>query len=239
LKALLIVPVYNEEKHLSGVMEEIKKNVSPGTQILTINDGSTDRSGEILEKITGITVLTHPQNMGYGKTLIDGFRCAIESGFEAAITIDCDRQHEPHLVAKFERELASWDIVSGSRYLEPSDESPPAERAEINRKITRIINDITGLNLTDAFCGFKAYRVEGLKKLALTEPDYGMPLQLWIQAAAHNLRVKEIPVPLVYFDHSRSFAGKLRNPRQRLRYYVSVIQREHAGCRQLLRRPTR
>jgi len=234
LKTLLIVPVYNEGKYVAAVLEEIRKNVSPATEILAINDGSTDRSGKSLDGISGITVVTHPENMGYGQTIIDGFRHAIERGCESAITIDCDWQHEPHLIGEFEKEIACCDIVSGSRYLQPSNETPPAERAEINRKITRIINDITGLGITDAFCGFKAYRVEALKELDLTEPDYGMPLQLWIQAAAHNLRVKEIPVGLVYFDHSRAFPGKLRNPTQRLRYYLSIIEKETARYGDLL-----
>jgi len=234
MKTLLIVPIYNEDLYLSGVIEEIKKNVTPATGILAINDGSTDQSEKVLEKIPGIRVLTHPENLGYGQTLIDGFRYAVDGGFETAITIDCDWQHEPQFIREFQREIRFWDIVSGSRYLRPSNETPPAERAEINRKITRIINEKTGLSLTDAFCGFKAYRVEALKKLDLAEPDYGMPLQLWIQAAVHRLRIKEIPVGLVYFDRSRNFAGKLRNPTQRLRYYLSIIENEIARYGHLL-----
>lgn len=228
MKTLLIVPIYNEEKYLTGVLDEVRKHISPGTELLAINDGSTDRSGKILDRIPAVTVLSHPRNMGYGSTLMDGFQYAIGNGFEIAITIDCDWQHEPHLIGEFEREISSCDIVSGSRYLKPSNETPPAERAEINQKITDLINELTGLGITDAFCGFKAYRVEALRKLALTEPDYGMPLQLWIQAAAHGLRVVEIPVGLVYFDHSRDFAGELRNPTQRLRYYLSIIEKESA-----------
>jgi len=234
VKTLLIVPIYNEEKYLSEVVDEIKKNVSAATEVLAINDGSTDRSGEILAEVPDITVLTHPENMGYGQTLIDGFRCALEGGYEATITIDCDWQHEPHLIGEFEKEVASCDIVSGSRYLKPSDETAPAERAEINRKITALINEITGLNITDAFCGFKAYRVEALRKLHITEPSYGMPLQLWIQAAAQKLRVKEVPVGLIYVDRKRTFPGKLRERAHRLRYYLSIIERETARYRHLL-----
>jgi glycosyltransferase involved in cell wall biosynthesis len=234
MKTLLIVPIYNEERYLSGVIEEIKKNVTPTTGILAINDGSTDRSGKVLESIPDIRVLTHTQNLGYGQTLMDGFRYAVNGGFDTAITIDCDWQHEPHFIREFEKEIAFWDIVSGSRYLRPSNETPPAERAEINRKVTEILNEKTGLKLTDAFCGFKAYRVAALKKLDLTEPDYGLPLQLWVQAAAHRLRIKEIPVGLVYFDRTRDFAGELRDPSQRLRYYLSIIEKEVARYARLL-----
>jgi glycosyltransferase involved in cell wall biosynthesis len=234
MKTLLIIPIYNEERYLSAVIEEVKKNVTPTTGILAINDGSTDRSGTMLENIPDLRVLSHSHNLGYGRTLIDGFRYAIDGGFETAITIDCDWQHEPHFIREFEKEIAFWDIVSGSRYMRPSNETPPADRAEINRKITAIINGRTGLNLTDSFCGFKAYRVEALKKLDLTEPDYGMPLQLWVQAAAQRLRIKEIPVGLVYFDRCRDFAGRLRKPTERVRYYLSIVEKEIARFEHLL-----
>jgi glycosyltransferase involved in cell wall biosynthesis len=236
VKTLVIVPIYNEETHLARVLNEIKESVSPETEVLAINDGSTDRSAEILDGMQGITVLTHPQNMSYGQTLIDGFRYAIEGDFEAAITMDCDGQHDPRQIPEFEREVASWDIASGSRYLTPSSESAPAARAEINRKLTAMLNELTGLNITDAFCGFKAYRVQALKKLDITEPGYGMPLQVWVQVAAHKLRVKEIPVPLVYLDRKKTFPGKLSQPEERLRYYLSIIERERARYRDLLSR---
>jgi dolichol-phosphate mannosyltransferase len=98
----------------------------------------------------------------------------------------------------------------------------------VNREITRRINEITGYDLTDSFCGFKAYRVDAVKKLELTEPNYGMPLQLWMQAWKHGLTVKEIPIGLIYFDHSRQFPGDLKRREARLRYYHDVIERELA-----------
>ena len=86
-----------------------------------------------------------------------------------------------------------------------------------------------GLSLTDTFCGFKAYRVASLAKLAITEPGYGMPLELWVQAAHHGLRIVEIPVPLIYLDEKRSFGGSLDDGRQRLEYYHQVIDRALAA----------
>jgi len=77
--------------------------------------------------------------------------------------------------------------------------------------------------LTDAFCGFKAYRVEALSRLHVTETGWGMPLQLWVQAARLNLRIKEVGVPRVYLDPHRAFGGVLDNPEERLAYYRRVI----------------
>jgi glycosyltransferase involved in cell wall biosynthesis len=232
MKHLIVVPIHNEAGYLAGVVEEIKKHACPGSTILAIDDGSTDETPRQLARIPGIEVLTHPQNLGYGRTLIEGFDYAAEHGFDHVMTIDADWQHEPHLIPEFCKALDEADVVSGSRYLRPSNEEPPADRVEINRRVTAMINEITGYGITDAFCGFKAYRVEAVKRLELTEPGYGMPVQFWIQAWLKGLTVVEIPVGLVYFDRSRSFPGPMNDPERRYRYYVEILEREltHGGC---------
>jgi dolichol-phosphate mannosyltransferase len=106
------------------------------------------------------------------------------------------------------------------------DNEFPQERYLINKEITGIINRITGFNVTDAFCGFKAYKVEKLKLMRLTEHGYGMPLQVWIQAWKLGLRVREIPVKLIYKDLSKQFMGILKNPVTRLSYYKNIIEKE-------------
>jgi len=99
------------------------------------------------------------------------------------VTLDCDGQHEPRRIPRFvaacrEPEV---DIVSGSRYLKhfARDVRPPADRRRINHEITAVLNERLGLHLTDGFCGFKAYRVEALKLLQISEPGYAMPLEFW------------------------------------------------------------
>ena len=108
------------------------------------------------------------------------------------------------------------DIVSGSRYLQQfaGDSRPPADRQRINRQITDELNRRLGLDLTDAFCGFKAYRVSALRTLRLTETGYAMPIELWVQAVAAGLTIIELPVPLIYLDESRSFGGELDDARR-------------------------
>jgi dolichol-phosphate mannosyltransferase len=123
------------------------------------------------------------------------------------------------------------DIVSGSRYLRrfPGDSDPPEPRRRINGLITEELNRRLGLSLTDAFCGFKAYRVTALAKFELTEPGYAMPLELWAQAARLGLRIVELPVPLIYLDEERSFGGALDDSDTRLAAYRRVLER--AGIR--------
>jgi len=232
MKHLLVIPIHNEARYIPGVVNEIKKYLCEGATVLAIDDGSTDETSELLARTPDVEVLTHPENLGYGRTLIDGFAHAAEHGYDHVMTMDADWQHEPHLIPEFCKALDHADVVSGSRYLRPSNEKPPADRREINRRITAMLNEITGYGLTDAFCGFKAYRVEAVARLELTEPGYGLPVQFWIQAWLKGLTVKELPVGLVYFDRCRTFPGGLHDPEQRYRYYVEILEKElvHGGC---------
>jgi dolichol-phosphate mannosyltransferase len=137
------------------------------------------------------------------------------------------------LIPRFLEAAAGFDIVSGSRYHPDAgiQDPAPADRQQINAEVTRIINDLTGYHLTDAWCGFKAYRVAGLARMTLDERSYGMPLQVWIQAARLALTVTEIPVPRIYKNPDRRFWGGLDDPQTRRTYYLSIIDREMSRWR--------
>ena len=143
------------------------------------------------------------------------------------VTIDCDGQHEPQRIPEFVAAAAQADIVSGSRYLQQfaSDTAPPEQRRRINAEITAELNRRLGLQLTDAFCGFKAYRRGALEQLHVTDDGYAMPLELWVQAARARLAIVELPVPLIYLDEKRSFGGSLDDGATRLTYYYEVLDR--------------
>ena len=224
MKFLTAIPVYNEERHLDAVLTEVKRN-SPN--ILIVNDGSTDRTPELLAGYPELHVVTHPMNRGYGSALVSAFDYALKSDWDVLVTMDCDGQHEPSRIPVLIEAIHDADIVSGSRYLRDfrQDTLPtPADRRYINETITRELNDLLGFNLTDAFCGFKAYRLEALAKLRITETGWGMPLQVWVQAARLGLRVKEVGVPRLYLDPNRAFGGVLNDAGERLAYYRRVIQ---------------
>jgi dolichol-phosphate mannosyltransferase len=222
---LVILPAHNEGRFIREIISQLRLRTD--AHILVIDDGSTDDTFIKIKNSPADHVIRHAENQGYGKALIQGFGFALRHGYKKAVTMDCDAQHEPKMVEEFFRDLETADIVSGSRYMDSSPvvSGAPKERARINRIISRKINKITGYNLTDAFCGFKAYRAEGLKKLDLDIPGYGLPLQIWLHAARTGLTVKEIPVALIY--HTREeFPGALASPAQRLKYYEDILRNE-------------
>ncbi len=248
-RLLTALPVYNEANHVADVLREV---TGYANELLLVDDGSSDGTPQILndqQKFYGRKVLQiqrHRKNQGYGAALKTAFEYAQKNGYDVLVTIDCDGQHEPKLIPEIAEAIytpeaeAPYDIVSGSRYLKPfkGGSKPPADRRRINREITQILNCRLGLDLTDAFCGFKAYRVESLSAFDITELGYAMPLQLWVQAVAAGLRITEFPVPLVYLEEDRSFGGSLDDAERRMAYYEEVLDRElavampeAAGCR--------
>jgi len=219
---LTAIPVYNEAKSVGRVLAEVRR-YSP--DILVVNDGSTDGTAALLDAEPGLLRIDHPTNRGYGAALISAFAFARNHDYDGLVTMDCDGQHEPGRIPVLLEAVHDADIVSGSRYYRDfrQDTPAPTDRRFINATITREINDRYGLDLTDSFCGFKAYRREALEKLRITESGWGMPLQLWVQAARLGLRVKEIGVPRLYLDPNRAFGGVMNDPEQRLAYYRGVL----------------
>lgn len=223
MRLLTVIPVHNEEMYLAGVLREVSRHAD---EILVVDDGSTDRTPELLLQFPGIDVLRHPRNLGYGAGLRTAFRYAIDAGFDGLVTLDCDGQHEPALIPELASRLVDADLVSGSRYLRVFDphQRPPEERRRINAEVIRWLNECLGLNLTDAFCGFKAYRRSALEVFDITEDGYAMPLQVWVQAVQHGLSILEVPVPLIYLDEERAFGGALDDSSYRLNHYRQVLR---------------
>jgi dolichol-phosphate mannosyltransferase len=223
MRILTAIPVYNEEAHIEPVLREVLKYAD---DVLVVDDGSTDRTPLLLKQFPSLQVIRHAHNRGYGAGLKSAFGRAIDLRYDGLVTLDCDGQHEPAMIPDIAAPLADYDLVSGSRYLKVFDpkQKPPEERRTINKQVTSWLNECLGLNLTDAFCGFKGYRTSALKHLDITDEGYAMPLQLWVQAVQHNWSIVEVPVPLIYLDEKRAFGGSLDDANYRLEHYRKVLR---------------
>ncbi|TVP95393.1 MAG: glycosyltransferase family 2 protein [Planctomycetaceae bacterium] len=221
-KWLAALPVFNEVGYVNPILDQV---LQYSHDVLVVDDGSVDGTSELLQARDDIRIVRHGTNRGYGAALRTAFDYSIAEGYAGVVTLDCDGQHQPKRIPRFIEAARSADLVSGSRYLKEyaGDDQPPAERLFINRRITAELNRRLGLSLTDAFCGFKAYRREAIESFSITDDGYAMPLQLWVQAAAAGLRIIEIPVPLIYLDLNRSFGGSLDQAETRLAYYNQVL----------------
>jgi len=188
MRILVAIPVFNEERYLIPVMREIRKYsraaakaLGADMSILVVNDGSTDNTPAVLGDMAArgqVHLLTHPENRGYGQSLIDAFRFAEAHNFDWVITMDCDEQHEPCRIPLFVRQCLraetagaeAPDIISGSRYLkgpavaptpssaglnsDSTDESvPPPDRRNINRFMTDLLNSTLDLNVLPPAAG--------------------------------------------------------------------------------------
>ncbi|MEN6405411.1 MAG: glycosyltransferase family 2 protein [Thermoguttaceae bacterium] len=218
------MPVYNEAAHVTGA---VAGALCYCHDVLVVDDGSTDGTAALLHPRDDVHLIVHPANRGYGAALRTAFDFALRGGYDVLVTIDCDGQHQPQLIPKFVERLQAddADVVSGSRYLRrfPGDSEPPGDRRRINQLVLEELRRRLGLSLTDAFCGFKAYRVSSLARMHTVESGYAMPLELWARAAQWGMRIVEMPVPMIYLDPNRSFGGVLDDADTRLAMYRSVL----------------
>ncbi len=228
MRILVAVPVYNEQRYVQRVIEKI---TGFADHVLVIDDGSTDYTPMLLA-MQPVDVVRHRENLGYGRSIRDAFTWAQSFGYDWLITMDCDEQHEPESLPAFYDAIKAddADVISGSRYMcrTRCGDPPPEDRRKINAHITGLLNDRLGLSITDAFCGFKAYRVSTLGDLNLDVDGYAIPLQAWVQHAAYRHRVKEVPIRLIYNDPNRSFGGPLDDATSRLSHYEKVFEAELA-----------
>lgn len=232
---LVAIPAHNETASIDRVLPAVLEH---GLPVLLIDDGSTDQTAA-RASAWPVELVRNSANLGYGRVMRDIFAFANARAFDWVITMDCDEQHEPRLIPAFVDAIRrdDTDVVSGSRYLRrfASDQVAPGQRREINRTLTAELNEALGAYLsppiTDAFCGFKAYRTDACHALRLTADGYEFPIQFWVQAAANRLKVRELAVPRLYLDASRSFGDGLDDPTVRLAHYRATLASEIDHCR--------
>lgn len=227
---LLAIPVFNEESNLTLFFESLfPKLPSEISQVLFINDGSSDHSAQLLESVAKknsiISIVHHTENQGYGQAMITAMNETKNRNHRYLITMDCDRQHRPEDIQRFIDFDLNIDVVSGSRYLPTSRTcgQPPTDRVEVNTRITKLLNKKYEWQLTDSFCGFKRYNMNRINASLFTEKGYAFPMEFWAYSATTQLSIQELAVSRIYTTDSRSFGEDLDRTRKRYQYYLKVF----------------
>jgi len=204
------IPAFNEEKTIAKVVLKAQKYAD---KVLVCDDGSTDMTGEIAEKL-GAEVIRHDRNLGYGAALRSLFKRARELNPDVFITLDGDDQHNPaeiQLVIKPVIE-GEADIAIGSRLIDEglAKTMPWYRRAGV-KLITKLTNSSANYGIKDAQSGFRAYSRKALERLDLLEDGMGASVEILLYAKKHGLKVKEVSASCRYDDNAKSTHNPLRH----------------------------
>jgi len=194
-RVVAIVPAYNEEKCVQGVIEDLRKFKE--LDVVVINDGSTDGTQEVVEKL-GIVVINLPYNLGIGGAVQTGFIYAVKNNYDIAIKFDGDGQHMADQISKLIEPISlnEADMVVGSRYHGQDEYHTPFLRNLGIKLFSFVDSVITRSKITDSTSGFRAYNREVIKFLSETYPqDYPEPESIII-LRRNNFRVVEVPVKM-------------------------------------------
>jgi glycosyltransferase involved in cell wall biosynthesis len=204
VRALVIVPAFNEARNLPRVVAAIR-TAAPRWDICVVDDGSTDDTAAVAAA-QGVTVLKSPLNLGIGGAVQTGYLWAREHGYDVAVQIDGDGQHDPSYLDAASAPIAAGgaDVVIGSRFLSAGGfRSTPVRRAGI-RYLSWFLRLRCGARVTDPTSGFRAAGRRAIELFAAQYPsDYPEPEAIAL-ATRHGLSVAEIPVRMREREHGRS-----------------------------------
>jgi glycosyltransferase involved in cell wall biosynthesis len=189
------LPAYNEEKNIAKMILKIQSVVD---KVIVCNDGSSDLTGQIAEKM-GAVVINHPKNMGYGAAIRSLFLKAKEMDANVLVTFDADGQHRVEDISKLLEPIKNdtADIVIGSRFLDKKTKIPKYREVGI-KTITSLANASTEVKVTDSQSGFRAYNNKVLKEIIPSDYGMGVSTEILIKANNKKFRITEVPITILY-----------------------------------------
>jgi len=219
VRRVAIVPAYNEERNIVRVLAELRA-LDPGLEVVVVSDGSTDRTADIARE-AGAHVVRLPFNLGIGGAVQTGFRFAWEEGYELAVRLDGDGQHDPSQLPLVAAPVVAGeaDICVGSRFLGNGAYRSSAARRVGIRLLARVVSTIARQRLTDTTSGFQALNRRGIALYAADLPRDYPEVEGIVMAVRNHLRVCEVPVTMREREHGRSSIGAVAS----IYYMVKVM----------------
>jgi glycosyltransferase involved in cell wall biosynthesis len=218
-RIVAIVPAFREEGAIGGVVAEIKAYDST-IDVVVVDDGSPDGTAAAASH-AGAAVVRLPFNLGIGAAVQTGFRYALERGYDTAVRLDGDGQHDPAELPKLLAvlEQGEADVVTGSRFV-GADRSyrPPLARRIGITWFARLVSTLTRQRVTDTTSGFQALNRKGIALFARDYPSDYPEVEATLLVLRTKLRLVEVPVTMREREHGSSSITFLRSV-----YYVLKV----------------
>ena len=196
MKIIIGIPAFNEEKNIASI---ITKLMNITDSIIVCNDGSSDLTSKIAEKM-GAVVINHEKNLGYGGAIRSIFLKAKELDGDILVTFDADGQHRIEDIENVTTPIINQEaeLVIGSRFLDDSEKEVPQYRKVGIKVITKITNASIKEKLTDSQSGFRAYSKKVVDELNPSELGMGISTEILIKASSKNFKILEVPIKILY-----------------------------------------
>jgi len=202
LKCCVIVPTYNNAKTLKKVLDRVLEQTS---DIIIVNDGSTDNTRRILADYSELTLLQLDKNKGKGNALRLGFKKALELGFDFGISIDSDGQHFPEDIPLFLNVLQESEdknvLFIGSRNMD--HESVPKKSSFGNKFSNLWLWVTTGKTLADTQSGFRLYPIKAMKTIKLRTNKFEFEIEAMVKSSWKGIALKNVPIRVLYDESER------------------------------------
>ncbi len=213
MKALVIIPTYNEADNILAIMREVLKQNSD-LEILVVDDKSPDKTAELVEtemlKNKRIHLLKRSGKLGLGSAYVAGFKYAIEHQYDFIFEMDADFSHDPEVIPVMLKEIEDHDLVIGSRYCGGINVvNWPLRRLLLSYFAAKYVWFITGMPINDPTGGFKCFRRQVLESIDLDSihsNGYSFQIEMNLRTWIRNFRIKEIPI---VFTDRRSGQSKM------------------------------
>jgi len=199
--SIVVIPTYNEKENIARLIGEVLEAV-PTLDILVVDDNSPDGTAAIVTGLAAndprIRLMSRPGKQGLGTAYVAGFKDCLARGYQIICQMDCDFSHQPRYLQEFFREIASWDVVAGSRYVSGGrTENWGFKRKVLSRGGNLYARMILGVPVSDLTGGFKCYRravLEAIDLDSFSAAGYAFQMETLFRAWKKGFKIKEIPI---------------------------------------------
>jgi glycosyltransferase involved in cell wall biosynthesis len=221
----VVIPVFNEAATVFELSERLARSV-PNAKLFFVDNGSTDDTCAIVEKVAGARLVRHSENLGYGRSILDGIA---EGAGEHIVMIDADLEYHPEDVPALLDALARSPAVYGSRFLGRRGGAGvmPRSRRIGNGVVSELFNVLFDQALTDLYTGLRAVRRDVLPR-GLQSPGFELVLELAARLSSAGIRIAEVPIRYTPRTLGRS---KMRHVPEFLKFSQKLVEYRIAASR--------